>query len=234
MSIRTPLAAVLAVSLAGASQAATISFAGSFTFADLDSNGFRETINFTGPLGDSGLIFNSSPGDLAFTSPFSYFNVVIADLTLSQNDNGDDGTFTFAPTTYTDGFKIVSNSGDELLVADLAVELLVVGGSTGNINSAFELNLFSITAGADYVDGSSAAIDEFLNANIDAGALNLTLQADGDLTPEIVDTVAGSSSDSSTYSGSAEANPAGVPIPAPATAVAGSVLLGGLIARRRR
>lgn len=224
------LFAAAAASLIGlTSQAATLSFIGSYQFVDVDSDGFREEINFAGVFGGSGLILGTTP-----TGDFIVFkNVLLPDLQLDPNSFVSGSHYDFNPNYYAGGFAIVDSGGNEFLTADLSVDTLQVLGTTGYVNSELSINLANIAAGADYV-GGSAVIDEFLSPTT-SGAANLTLQATVLIDDLIENVTPGSTSDMYSYSGSVLTVPAPPPpIPTPAALGGGIVLAGGLLARRRR
>ena len=109
----------------------------------------------------------------------------------------------------------------QLILADISLSSLTVNSSTGSINSSFDLNLTNITAGATYVAGLSAVIDQFL---ADAGgASNFSFNIAANLGQVIEGTAPPNTPTSGSYSGSAGT----AYVPAPATAfLFGTGLLG--------
>ena len=124
-------------------------------------------------------------------------------LTLDPNSASTIGPFTifdFAPTFYDDAVTVKDDNGIVLFTADLTVETLTTIGSSGGINSAFEINLTGIQAGSTYISGSSVIIDAFVAAS--KGSMSFTLQLPG---KNLANAIINGSQIDATYSGTAAA-----------------------------
>ena len=184
--------------------AVSVSFFGNFTLEDSDLDNFSDLLSFDNPFGpNSGLISLFDPLLDALFSDAGFETLEIATLSLDPGS-----PFDFSPTLYVDGFRIFDDGGALLLEADLTALTLEILGGTGAVNSSFDVNLSSITAGGGYVPGSSTIIDAFLA--LPGGAANLSLQFPGS---DLAAAISSGADVAGTYSGSA------APLPEPATLV---------------
>jgi len=202
---------------------------GNFAFTDTEVgvDTFRETLTFSGsPLfANSGAVSSYDALDGAVFNDAGIETAAIAPLTLIPIAGE---SFTFSPTTYTDGFKIFDNDGSNLLIADLTVMSLTTVNSTGYINTSLAVNLANIRGYGVY--GGSNMLTTLVSDN--EGIVNFSLQDTSDLSEAIINA---GGLDGSSFGNTYSASVSTAPVPEPTTMLLfGIGLLGTAVSKRKK